>query len=737
MPEETTIWSKIEVERARRDKIRERLEATNVKQGNAGTIYFDHNTLATTSSSMSTEMEPSPYITTKSRSDSASMEAPSVCSSSSSSSPESTSSYEEDIQIGQRDIVTSQAPQAPSEDTRSESGDNVQSASEYWASRTTNSPSDAFEAAESGRMSSQSSVQSNSNRTSRRTWGEKRKIKAEDKAPTEWWVYFVAMFVCVFTTAGLTVIVLLVFGALDNRDPVKNLQNELAYLSPDSSVFDDPESPQNLAIDWLVNTDEFSVDLDKTQRVSIRYSLAVLYFATGGNSKWKNSLNFLSDSHECDWNIPATETDDLSGVECDSDRKVVRVAVRNNKLIGSLPDELIALTSLRKLDLSQNKMTGTLPSFWTFDDLEWLSVKNNYIDGPLMFTYEGFVQLTHLDVSENSLSSSLPSELGLLTSLEFLSAGSNKHLNGTIPFQWGSLTSLKHLNISDNTFDGFMGFIERFPKVETLDVSSNGFFGSVPESVWKLSNLEEINFSANKLEGTLPLTTAQAERGSSPYLGRIKAFHGGLNSIRGEFPWNNLGDSLIQISMPGNMISGSLPQDLGRFTRLTTIDFQRNQLGGSLPRVFGLLSELRISSFAQNSLTGQIPSTIRMLTSLEVFDISANEISGTVPASLGDLDSLTILNLSTNELVGEVPSELGQLQLIGKNGMYLNVLYLNSLDKPLTMFLFVSEENLGLHTNQLTGDINFLCDIPSLPVISADCGGSSPEIDCTCCSICL
>ena len=119
------------------------------------------------------------------------------------------------------------------------------------------------------------------------------------------------------------------FASLELLD---ELLDVVGTLSPDALVFDDPESPQHRALDWLAFedykwtfgdgtsvtsiTDNDTPELDS--RLIARYSLAVFYFSTGGNgeqSSWADDLSFLSPGiHECEWN------DGLSkGVFCEED----------------------------------------------------------------------------------------------------------------------------------------------------------------------------------------------------------------------------------------------------------------------------------------------------------------------------------------------------------------------------------------------------------------------------------
>lgn len=66
-------------------------------------------------------------------------------------------------------------------------------------------------------------------------------------------------------------------------------------------------SPQNRAMRWISEEDSLEIDPRSVpaDRILQRYSLAVLYYATGGNSSWVDQFNFLSPTAECEWNSVA------------------------------------------------------------------------------------------------------------------------------------------------------------------------------------------------------------------------------------------------------------------------------------------------------------------------------------------------------------------------------------------------------------------------------------------------
>jgi hypothetical protein len=123
---------------------------------------------------------------------------------------------------------------------------------------------------------------------------------------------------------GISCIVLFVFGAYgEQKTQEESIQSKLEYLSEDPSVFEDPSSPQSMALKWLVdNSDE--AQLGSGVRRESRYALAVLYFATEGGTLWKDDLQFLSSAHECAW----TSIDEADqGVYCDDDWNVVNLTI--------------------------------------------------------------------------------------------------------------------------------------------------------------------------------------------------------------------------------------------------------------------------------------------------------------------------------------------------------------------------------------------------------------------------
>lgn len=95
---------------------------------------------------------------------------------------------------------------------------------------------------------------------------------------------------------------------------------------------------------------------------------------------------------------------------------------------------------------------------------------------------------------------------------------------------------------------------------------------------------------------------------------------------------------------------------------------------------------------------------------MQVLDLSFNSIGGSIPTGLQTISDIKRLSLNSNLLTGTVPS---------------------FLSNEWTSLSYLSIEN-----NDLTGNINPLCDIAGI-VMRSDClGGDSAEVDCSCCVFC-
>ena len=108
------------------------------------------------------------------------------------------------------------------------------------------------------------------------------------------------------------------------------------------------------------------------------------------------------------------------------------------------------------------------------------------------------------------------------------------------------------------------------------------------------------------------------------------------------------------MSLGGNELSGSIPEELGKLANLGTLSLARNQLSGIEAGFTGAgnLPVLTYLGLGKNRITGTIPPTFGNLTNLTQLELGDNELSGSIPEELGNLANLTNLDLGNNQLSG-------------------------------------------------------------------------------------
>lgn len=181
-----------------------------------------------------------------------------------------------------------------------------------------------------------------------------------------------------------------------------------------------------------------------------------------------------------------------------------------------------------------------------------------------------------------------------------------------------------------------------------------------------------------------------------------------------------------------------------------TCSFDGNYLSGTIP-TFGSI-RLRELYLGQNSLTGSIPDSIGDLIKLEILTANGNNLSSSIPSTLSKATQLNILDLSNNRLTGEIPREFAELIMLHELRLdhnrlrgfpdwlgsmsHIQIVHLNNnlLDGMLNLPLDTGDLNdlteFAIQNNDLTGVVGeFMCDL-LLNVLTSDCWGSPPRVDC-------
>lgn len=287
------------------------------------------------------------------------------------------------------------------------------------------------------------------------------------------------------------------------------------------------------------------------------------------------------------------------------------LVISQNLLTGSLPSTLPL--QLQVLAASDNQLNGSIPAGWASPNsapgLQQLYLYNNHLTGTLPLTWPSHLQL--LQINGNHFAGTLPGELGQLQQLQAIALGNNA-LTGQLPASWaapGAFPRLLYLDCNRLNITGPLpdawGSPTAFPALENLFLYGTNISGALPDS-WAAAagafpHLKELQLSATRVSGSIPASWTSA--GGFPWLqalhaantqlsGPIPAFHNTNLSVvemdnshfsadLGPF-WNST-SPLLAVSLSGNAISGSLPDQPVTLPHLTFLNIAGNLLQGTVP----------------------------------------------------------------------------------------------------------------------------------------------------------
>ena len=508
-------------------------------------------------------------------------------------------------------------------------------------------------------------------------------------------------------------------------------------------AFLDPKSPQSKALLWMINEDSLRLPLpsSKSDPFVQRYAIAVLVFAlTKPNTKTSMSLSeentrtifgLLSGVHECEWKSEWEKFEDKKedrvemGILCDQE-SVIGIFFPRSGLQGELPPELELLSNLRRTNLANNQITGTIPSM---PHLRNLNLSYNQLTGNLPGHVSKMIYLTSLRLSNNALKGSLPDKFGSLTNLQVLDLNENQ-LNGRLEELY-SLNNIEELYLAYNSFDEQLtqNSFRELSNLRVIDAKENRISGSIPNALWRLTNLEVIDFHKNSLDGHIVNSN-----NIIPENHPLKYLDISNNLLDGGIPTSigNLG-SLTHLNFSYNRLDSRIPRDhMASMTNLKTLLVTEDDGMGfePLPDWLKGMTGLQHLSFRLATRTGTIPTWFGELTKLELLDLDWNHISGTIPTELGLLTNLKYLMLNRNLLSGTVPTEVTYLPK-------LKILMLDTNDLVDTILVGDEEACDAATTN---GSDKSLGRIEHL---IADCGKTQEkqetleqEVECPCCTSC-
>ena len=95
------------------------------------------------------------------------------------------------------------------------------------------------------------------------------------------------------------------------------------------------------------------------------------------------------------------------------------VMLTNNLISDIIPSYLFQIPNLITIDISNNKLNGSIPSLVGLQYLQTLNLENNKLSGPIP-DLSSLVSLTSLNLRNNLLSGSIPKTIGSLVQVAYI-----------------------------------------------------------------------------------------------------------------------------------------------------------------------------------------------------------------------------------------------------------------------------------------------------------------------------
>ncbi|CAI9299608.1 unnamed protein product [Lactuca saligna] len=363
--------------------------------------------------------------------------------------------------------------------------------------------------------------------------------------------------------------------------------------------------------------------------------------------------------------------------------------------VGTIPETFSKLQKLSDLELSYNSLAGPFPAvIFQLRKLYQLELYNNSLSGELpKKDWSNLPELRKIDLSVNSFTGTIPVELCKLP-LESLCLADNE-LQGLIPESLARSPNLYDLRLFDNSLTGPLpNDLGSNSSLKTLDVSFNKLFGELPSSLCEKGELFDLVLIGNSFSGELPVSLGECKS-----LGRVRL---SSNKLSGEVPGVIWGlPHVYLLDLADNLFSGNLSSAISGGVNLSSIIVSGNTFSGGIPDEIGSLSNLVEFIAGDNKLTGGIPESFFKLNHLGTLDLSGNDFSGQIPTQIGSLKQLNELNLANNRFTGEIPDEIGDLPVLNYldlSGNSFNGNIPSGLDNLML-------NSLNLSNNHLSGPI--------------------------------
>lgn len=191
------------------------------------------------------------------------------------------------------------------------------------------------------------------------------------------------------------------------------------------------------------------------------------------------------------------------GIGC-SEGQVIEINLRGNNLVGVPNPDLFYLRELKILWLYSNPMSFSFDNIGSAKKLEDLR-----LDSTRLHSLRGIGAATSLisfDARFTKVRGQFPEEILGLTNLRHLSLGNNG-ITGSLPQSFADLKFLASLSLDSNLVSGKLPAFDDMHFLKYLDLSDNALTGSISKGLFTLlsTNTEpSVALSNNLLTGVVP-----------------------------------------------------------------------------------------------------------------------------------------------------------------------------------------------------------------------------------------
>ncbi|XP_078166331.1 uncharacterized protein LOC144560986 [Carex rostrata] len=383
---------------------------------------------------------------------------------------------------------------------------------------------------------------------------------------------------------------------------------------------------------------------------------------------------------------------------------------------GITCDEQTGLVT--ELNLTDRSISGEInPNLFNLSSLRYLSLSDNYFYNITLpqTGFERLANLTHLDLSGSSFAGQVSTSISALTNLISLDLSHNNlYLHGIdLQTLLRNLTKLQvlRLNEVDISLNGSElgnAIFQIGPTIQQLYMQECGLSGNLPDRIFHLTNLTELDLSYNSmLSGQLPVFKKQSVL---QYLSlEYTNFTGLLPDSIGNLQY------LSVLRLFNCNFYKEIPPSITNLTRLQDLNLDSNRLTGTIPMSFFTHPSLEYLVLSNNQLSGYLPEFLNGSSILAFIYIDHNNLQGQLSISRfimhnKYLDSLDLSNnkLSITEDKNHKDSFYVSLPQLG----YLGLGSCNLTKFPYFLSYQTNIQYLDLSNNSLTGEIPlFICNV--------------------------